>query len=183
MASFVVTTGETTARVLSAGQTGLVGATGAIMTETVSAVFVSGGGRLTVAGAISTGAADAFGASFFGAGYGNLTVSTTGVVFGMRGVNMINANSSYNVSNAGTINGSEAGVYISSATAHLLNSGSITGFNSTGVFISTSADYQIGNSGDIAGTDYGFYQAGVSGGSFTNSGHISGEARSWLLLH
>ncbi len=127
MTSFILSTAETTARVLSNGQVGLVLSTGGIMTDGVSSVCVAGGRASDRGGELTANGEQAYGATFYLAGDGYLTVASTGVIFGEVGVNMNGIASDYHVTNAGTISGQFNGVDITGHNVQLYNAGQITG--------------------------------------------------------
>lgn len=172
MATFSISTATTTAQSLIGGEIGLVSDTGSILAATASAVSVNGGGTLVIGGAVVSGTA--YGAHYFGAGVGYLTLSSSAILAGNRGVQCESSMADFYLNNAGTIQGETGGVSVYASNTTLMNSGAIYGNNSTGIYLQNSIGFYVSNSGVIEGSNYGVYQQDIGGGTIFNSGRIAG---------
>lgn len=174
MADFTVSTNVTVIQVITSAGFGYIAASGSVIVPTTSAIFVNGGGTLTVAGAAMAGTGG-FGATFYGNGDGLVNVSSSGVMFGVNGVRMDNANYSYRVNNAGMISGSAEGVRMFASSAVVMNSGDIFGNDYSAVHVTVGAASYLSNAGEIQGSAIGYFQDGAGSSVVSNSGRIFGS--------
>jgi len=180
MVGFVVSFATSTPKTVSANGLGLVTAAGSIYSEAAHAITVDGVGYLTIAGAVAAGPSyDAVQSS--NNGITHLTVAETGILTGLRGVDVTGTSTSTNIDNSGLISGLSAGVSLLGVSATVVNSGHITGFGSTGVYVGTTTSLYVQNSGTIDGTNYGIYRYNAGATTIVNTGTITGPTSALRL--
>lgn len=180
MTSFVVSVATTTAKAMTAGEAGLVTATGSIFTNAAHSITVDGGGTLAVAGSVM--ANSGFDAAIFNnAGDTHLTVSSTGLMTGLHGVTMAGTTGIATIDNDGMLSGQSSGVSMLGSQGKIVNSGHIAGFASTGVYAGVSGNLFVSNTGSIDGSVYGVYRYNAGSTTLVNMGTITGSFQALRL--
>lgn len=118
----------------------------------------SGGVSITNGGSITaTSATLGRGIALVGAG-NIITNQTGGAISGWRGVELATGATGTTIGNAGTISGSQQGVYSNAAGVLVNNTGTITASAGQGVYL--NAGGSLTNSGLISGSNHAFVGAG-----------------------
>ncbi len=178
MASFAFSTLQTTGQTLNGFDTGFITATGALIVANGSGVFMAS--SATVLSVVGSLACDFTAVSMSNGG--RVNIGSTGFVNGgSDGILSNGATDVVNISNAGTITAGFSGLSLTNQSVRVMNSGSLSGFSSTGIYVDASANEHITNTGTIYGSNYGINTQGTAFEVIYNSGTISGFISALVL--
>jgi Ca2+-binding RTX toxin-like protein len=179
MASFIITSANTTAQTLNFGDYGIITSGGALATSSVAAVSFTQYALLTVQGTVSS-----FDDGIVSTNGGQIVVAAGGVITaGSAAMSFAggSASNSTTIENAGTLTGLQ-GVSFVASTLRMTNSGDISAYNGSGLEIdSQGGAVLLRNSGMIAGNAWGIISNGNSAEIYTNTGTITGQNGAMFL--